>query len=164
MNFIYNDISILAATTYISLRLYTDAWDVATDANKEKALHMAERLIESVPWRGQPYDLDEDDQPGKWPRVIDGVTKDWDDDESEAVVPEEIIFAIYEEALAILQIGNSGRQKLRSEGVKSFSISGKVSETFVTAKDQSEMEELGFKSPEAYRLVKRWIYRGGPVH
>ena len=157
-------VTVAAATTYFSTRLYVTEWTAASSAEKEATLYMAERLIESVPWRGQPYDFDEDDQPIQWPRVIDGVAVDYDETENEAVIPDEITEAIYEEALALLKVGNSGRSKLRSEGVKSFSISGKVSETFTNAKDQSETEELGFKSSEAYRMVKKWIYRGGPIH
>lgn len=157
-------VSVANATTYFSTRLYTDEWDNATDATKAAALHMAERLIESTPWRGQRYDLDRDDQPGEWPRYIDGVAVDYDEDLNTETVPTEILEAIYEEALALLKVGDSPRAKLRSEGVKSFNIGGKLSETFTGSKDLSEAEELGFKSAEAYRLVSKWIYRGGPVY
>ena len=157
-------VSVENATTYFATRLYTAEWTAASAGDKSNALYMAERLIESVPWRGQPYDFDESEQPIKWPRVIDGVSVDYDEEENEAVVPTEIKEAIYEEALAILKLGNSSRDQLRSDGVKSFNVGGMISETFTSSKDQSEVEELGFKSLEAYRMVKRWVYRGGPTY
>ena len=75
------------ADTYFSGRLNTDAWDDATDAEKDKALIQATRIIDQLNFKGTKTD---DSQELQFPR---------DDD---TVVPDDIKSACSEIALALL--------------------------------------------------------------
>jgi hypothetical protein len=58
--------------------------------------------------------------------------------------------ACCEEALTILERGNSQRRKLQQEGVQSFSI-GNLSETFAAGAGK------GLLSQEAKELLRPWL-------
>jgi len=152
--------SVAAADTYFATRLFVAAWDAASDDEKAAALTMSEAVIEAIPWRGILYDSDQDDQ---WPRVIDEITVDYDVDENEAIVPDEIERTVYEEALETLNTGGSTRRKLQREGVKSYRIGAKISETY-SDQPGGAAGVVGLSSEIAYRLIKRWIYSGGPIY
>jgi len=53
------------AELYFSDRLHVDAWEDATDAEKQKALAMATRAIDKLNFRGEKTDLKQEYQ---WPR------------------------------------------------------------------------------------------------
>jgi len=65
-------------------------------------------------------------------------------------VPEAVKEACCEEALAILESGNSQRRKLQQEGVQSFSL-GNMSETFAAGAGK------GLLSQEAKELLRPWL-------
>lgn len=44
-------VDLATANSYFASRLYSDAWDGATDANKTKALATAERQVRAIPLR-----------------------------------------------------------------------------------------------------------------
>ncbi|OPX80426.1 MAG: hypothetical protein A4E45_00046 [Methanosaeta sp. PtaB.Bin039] len=125
----------------------------------------ATRRIDALPLRGgryeEPYiengsqsDVNADGliQTLEFPRSIDGVTCDWDNGTSLPIVPELVKLACLEEAIAIVSFGSSGRLSLQSQGVKSYSIGGKLSETF---RDGAGSEVLS--SPQATRYMRRYI-------
>ena len=153
-------VTLALAETYLTTRLFTASWTAATDAEKTAALTMAEAEVESIPWRGALYDSDQDDQ---WPRVLDGIPVGYDNDLDEAIVPDELKRAVYEEALEILSSGGSTRLKLQREGVKTYRIGAKISETF-SDRPRGQAGDSGLLSEVAYRLLKRWIYSGGPIY
>lgn len=111
------------------------AWTAATADQKTEALQEATRRIDSLPLQGERYekkyiengvqkDINGDGiaQTLEFPRTIDGVTVDWDYGTSLPLVPNDILWACLEEALAILTDGAGGLEDLQAHGVKSMSI------------------------------------------
>ena len=81
------------AATYFGERLYATTWTGASEADQQKALLMARRLLDlHISWKGTPTD---EDQALAWPR--EGVTG-FDNDE----VPEAVKTAQLELALLLL--------------------------------------------------------------
>lgn len=77
-----------------------------------------------------------------------------------AEVPQNVLDACCEEALAIYLQGTSGRRAMQEQGVKSFSLGGKLQETFV---DGAADKYHGLMSAEAYRLISKHIARSFPI-
>ncbi len=128
------------ANEYFSNRLHVDAWSSASDADKEKALAMATKAINRQPLKGRKTDTA---QTLAFPRYPD------------TEIPKEVQEACCEEALAILESGNSQRRKLQQEGVQSFSL-GNMSESYAAGAGK------GLLSQEAKELLRPWLI--GAVH
>jgi len=128
-------IDITGADKYFSERLYSEKWTEATEAEKEKALRQATKAIDRQPLKGRKTDAD---QTLAFPRYPD------------KEVPQAVIEACCEEALALLERGNSQRRTLQQEGVQSFSL-GNMSETFVQGAGR------GLLSQEAKELLRPWL-------
>lgn len=128
-------VSLAEANEYFSNRLHADAWAEASDADKEKALAMATKTIDRQPLKGRKTDLV---QEMAFPRYPD------------TEVPEAVKEACCEEALALLERGNSQRRKLQQEGVQSFSL-GNMSETYTSSSGK------GLLSQEAKELLRPWL-------
>jgi hypothetical protein len=131
-------VNLAEANEYFSNRLHADAWAEASDADKEKALAMAAKAIDRQPLRGRKSDRE---QTLAFPRYPD------------TEVPEAVKEACCEEALALLERGNSQRRKLQQEGVQSFSL-GNMSETYVVGAGK------GLLSQEAKELLQPWLLGG----
>ena len=131
-------VNLTEANEYFSNRLHADAWAEASDADKEKALAMATKAIDRQPLKGRKTDLA---QEMAFPRYPD------------TEVPEAIKEACCEEALAILERGNSQRRRLQQEGVQSFSL-GNMSETYAPGAGR------GLLSQEAKELLRPWLLGG----
>jgi len=123
------------ADEYFAGRLHAESWSGADSETKEKALRQATRSIDRMPLRGRKTDLH---QPLAFPRYPD------------TELPEAVKEACCEEALAILESGNSQRRKLQQEGVQSFSL-GNMSETFAAGAGK------GLLSQEAKELLRPWL-------
>lgn len=136
-------------------------------ASQEWYCQEATRHIDQLPLRGTKYDIDIvagiPDQPRAFPRIIDGITCDWNSSTSLAIVPTDIKRACMEEAIAIYAHLASGaatkRQDLQAQGVKSYSI-GKLSETFGGAPAN---RSYGMLSQEAYRYLSKYVARSVPI-
>ena len=128
-------INLTEANEYFSDRLHVDAWANASDADKEKALAMAAKAIDRQPLKGRKTDTA---QTLAFPRYPD------------TEVPEAVKEACCEEALALLERGNSQRRKLQQEGVQSLSL-GNMSETYITGAGK------GLLSQEAKELLRPWL-------
>jgi len=131
-------ISLSEANDYFSKRLNVDAWVEASDSDKEKALTMATKAIDRQPLKGQKSDTS---QALAFPRYPD------------IEIPEAVKEACCEEALALLDRGNSQRRKLQQEGVQSFSL-GNMSETYVVGSGR------GLLSQETKEHLKPWLLGG----
>ena len=93
-------------------------------------------------------------------RVIDRLPlKGWKSQEAQALafprypdaeIPETVKEATFEEALALLERGNSQRRKLQAEGVTSMSLGG-LSETYAPRAGK------GLLSQEAKELLRPWL-------
>lgn len=126
------------ADEYFAGRLHAEIWEQADESTKEKALRQATRAIDRMPLRGRKTDLH---QPLAFPRYPD------------TEIPEAVKEACCEEALAILESGNSQRRKLQQEGVQSFAL-GNMSETYVAGAGR------GLLSQEAKELLRPWLLGG----
>ncbi len=123
------------ANEYFNSRLHADAWAEASDADKEKALQQATKAIDRQPLKGKKTDAG---QILAFPRHPD------------EEIPEAVKEACCEEALALLERGNSQRRKLQQEGVQSFAL-GNMSETYVAGAGR------GLLSQEAKELLRPWL-------
>jgi hypothetical protein len=123
------------ANEYFENRLHAESWGQADDETKEKALRQATRSIDRMPLRGRKTDLH---QPLAFPRYPD------------TEIPEAVKEACCEEALALLESGNSQRRKLQQEGVQSFTL-GNMSETYIAGAGK------GLLSQEAKELLRPWL-------
>ncbi len=122
-------------------------------------LQEATRHIDQLRLRGDKYDSTQD---RAFPRVIDGIIVG--DSDQNAVVPDDVLRACMEEAIALYAYYASTsaqkRASLQAQGVKSYSI-GDLSETYGPSTTTGPMQ--GFKSSAAYRLLSRYIARSVTV-
>jgi hypothetical protein len=123
------------ADEYFSGRLHAESWGETSDADKEKALRQATKTIDRMPLKGRKAT---DTQELAFPRYPD------------TEIPEAVKEACCEEALALLERGNSQRHKLQQEGVQSFTL-GNMSETYITGAGK------GLLSQEAKELLRPWL-------
>ena len=133
------------------------ALKAASAADQAWYCQEATRHIDQLPLRGRKYDTEitagVPDQALQFPRIIDGVTKDWNDSTDEAFVPSDVKQACLEEAIAIYSAGADGGLKtLQEQGVTSMSIGGKLSYTFVGGGGSSPL-----LSAAAKRLMRRYV-------
>lgn len=138
------------AAAYLSERLYTDAWDNATLVEQQTALIMATRAIDRLTLAGMPAD---DDQALAFPRTYraqDGTDVDSDD------VPQAVADATVEEALALLDRGNSERRRMQADGLTSFQI-GTLQEVYATGGSGRALVPHGLISVEARELLRPFI-------
>ena len=126
------------ADEYFKNRLHAESWGETGDADKEKALQQATKEIDRQLLRGRKTNPE---QELAFPRCPD------------TEVPEAVKEACCEEALAILERGNSQRRKLQQEGVQSFTL-GNMSETFAAGAGK------GLLSQEAKELLRPWLLGG----
>ena len=126
------------ADQYFKNRLHAESWGQADESTKEKALKQATRAIDRQLLKGRKMNPE---QELAFPRYPD------------TEVPEAVKEACCEEALAILESGNSQRRKLQQEGVQSFSL-GNMSETFAAGAGK------GLLSQEAKELLRPWLLGG----
>lgn len=122
------------ANEYFSNRLHAEAWANAAESDKRKALVMATKAIDRQPLKGRKTDKE---QPFAFPRFPD------------TEIPTVVKEACCEEALSLLERGNSQRRKLQQEGIQSFTL-GNMSETYVAGAGR------GLLSQEARELLNPW--------
>ena len=128
-------IDIDGADEYFAGRLHAKSWTGADTETKEKALKQATRQIDRQRLKGNKTNPS---QPLAFPRYPD------------TEIPEAVKEACCEEALALLERGNSQRWKLQQEGVQSFSL-GNMSETYAPGAGK------GLLSQEAKELLRPWL-------
>lgn len=126
------------ADEYFTNRLHAESWGQADESTKEKALKQATRAIDRQLLRGRKTNPE---QELAFPRYPD------------TEIPTVVKEACCEEALAILESGNSQRRRLQQEGVQSFSL-GNMSETYVVGAGK------GLLSQEAKDLLSPWLLGG----
>ena len=123
------------ANEYFSGRLHAEVWEQADESAKEKALQQATRAIDRQHLNGRKAT---DTQELAFPRYPD------------TEIPEAVKEACCEEALALLERGNSQRRKLQQEGVQSFTL-GNMSESYTAGAGR------GLLSQEAKELLRPWL-------
>ena len=123
------------ADEYFTNRLHAESWFEADDSTKEKALKQATKAIDRQPLRGRKTNPE---QELAFPRHPD------------TEIPAAVKEACCEEALALLERGNSQRRKLQQEGVQSFAL-GNMSETYAAGTGK------GLLSQEAKEILRPWL-------
>ncbi len=131
-------IDIDGADEYFAGRLHAESWGETSDADKEKALKQATKEIDRQPLGGRKANSG---QALAFPRYPD------------TEIPAAVKEACCEEALALLECGNSQRRKLQQEGVQSFTL-GNMSETYTPGSGK------GLLSQEAKELLRPWLLGG----
>ena len=122
-------------------------------------LQEATRHIDDLPLAGIKYEYDQD---RAFPRYIDDMVVG--DADQNAVVPDLVIRACMEEAIAIYAeqaAGGTSRSTLQEAGVASYQIPGIISETFRPGAGSAA--QMGLKSSSAYRFLSKYIARSVPI-
>ena len=167
-------ISVADADTYFDARLFSTAWTDADNATKEAALITASRMIDRMQLAGRPADID---QALAFPRCtpiqgfyynaytpverhryserpLSGDSRyqqvSWI---CQDAVPQAVIDATCEEAIARLERGDSERLKAQREGVTDVQV-GNVRESYGTAR---AVAMRGLLSDEAKGLLVPYI-------
>ena len=110
-----NTYSLLAtADTYFESRLYTDTWDDADDADQDKALAQATRLLDQwYTWAGEAASAE---QALRWPRIdaydLDGNLIASDE------LPANLVYATAELAMALLADDRTADSDVATQGLK----------------------------------------------
>jgi len=122
-------------------------------------LQEATRHIDDLPLAGIKYEYDQD---RAFPRYIDDMVVG--DADQNAVVPDLVIRACMEEAIAIYAeqaAGGTSRSTLQEAGVASYQIPGIISETFRPGSGSAS--QMGLQSSSSYRLLSKYIARSVPI-
>lgn len=127
--------TIIQANGYFSGRLFTEPWSNADEPTKQKALDHATRMIDRQTFRGRKTDLV---QLNQFPR------------DGETVIPPAIAEACFEEAIALLDRGNSSRRKLQQSGVIHANMAD-VTEIYAPGSGR------GLVSQDARELLRPWL-------
>lgn len=132
-------VDIAYANEYVGRKVYADEWINSTEATREKALQEATFKVELFKYDGIKASTT---QTLEFPRIYH--LKDLDD--NSATVPDQIKYAVCEEALAILKYGNTTRINAQRQNVTGAKV-GNISEFY-----SGQINTL--LSPEARILIK----------
>ena len=125
-------VTLAESNTYFTGRPFSNDWIALSDTDKTKFLTMASNKIERLPFIGQKEDSS---QTTLFPRIIrsrglnvtiNTNTFDYTTIES---TPDEVKWAVYEEAFAIFEYMDDERYRLRESGVSGASRGG-LSESY----------------------------------
>lgn len=103
------------ATTYFASTLRSADWVAVVDATKDLALMTATRMLDRQTWSGEKYS---GAQALEWPRS--GVTDKYGEAVTESAVPQSIIDATCELALALTADATIETKKNTSSNIKSL--------------------------------------------
>ena len=159
-------ITLADANTYFGTRLFSDSWNNSTESNKSLAILSATKKIDRLVMRGVksistqslafPRAIYSDYYTNDLPNLSLRINGNYN---VETSVSQRVIDACCEEAMAMLAVDASGkqRQELQNQGVTSFSMS-KLSENYSKIKVGS----TNLLSSEAKELL--FYYTGGSVN
>lgn len=142
-------VDVATASTYLADHIDGAAWTAASDEQKAAALVSATRAIDRLPLRGAPVDAD---QHLAFPRR-ERTGYGWS---QQSAVPQAVLDATCEEALALLDGERRQRQQLQAEGVASFSL-GALSESYRAGVAGASSD--GVVSQTARHLLRPYIAR-----
>lgn len=146
-------ITVAEADGYFVSRFNADEWAAATDDDKTRALVTATRSLGTLAYKHRKTDPA---QVLDFPRAITPYpyADDWQyivGTYDDTVVPQVVKNAECEEALALLEHGDSERLDLQAQGVTSITL-GKLTETYGAANRTG-----GLQSSAAHSLLLPWI-------
>lgn len=142
-------VDVATASAYLADHIDGAAWTAASEEQKAAALVSATRAIDRLPLRGAPVDAD---QHLAFPRR-ERTGYGWS---VQSAVPQAVLDATCEEALALLDGERRQRQQLQAEGVASFSL-GSLSESYRAGATGSASD--GVVSQAARQLLRPYIAR-----
>lgn len=158
-------ISLEDAETYFSNRLHSTVWSSASATDKDKALITATKRINSLRFKGFVCDQT---QPLQFPRYVkpNYLSKHTYTDRINLVsingqnviyidISTELKEATCEEAIALLEFGNSAHLKNQQLGIKSVSFGGTSSSYEATGN--------GLLSNRALQLIDKYLQKMGKV-
>ena len=134
-------IDVADANTYFADAIHAEVWEVATPDDKAKALVTATRYLDRQKWNGSKYQ-DAPTQVLDWPRS--GLTDAEGNEVDETAVPQEILDATCELALALLanpalqdqDSTGSNIKKMKAGSVELEFIRGTAGKRFPTIIDE----------------------------
>ena len=134
------------------------SWVALTAAQKAWYLQEATKKLDRLPLKGDRYYWwDPVLQKLEFPRIIDGVAHDWSIPTATIHVPQRVINACLEEALALLEhysdTDDVDRLKAQRAGVTHAGL-GSISETW---KDDAGIRYKGLLSRDAYEFIVGYI-------
>ena len=156
-------LTLAEASTYFATRLFTEKWKEATTADKTAALVMAQQAVDAQPYIGirasavlaptygySPADVN------AFPRYYEvrrdpfyGTSPAFDVvPVTDLIVPQCVKDAVCEEAISLLQYGDSERVRLQEQGVTSASRAD-LHEVYAPRR--------GLLSPRARDLLRPWL-------
>ena len=149
--------TILETMIGVDPRASAIALKAATAESQAWYCQEATKHIDALPLRGQKWDMTSSNglavQTLQFPRLIDGVgVGNGIDYDLVPVVPDLVKRACLEEAIAILELGSGGRRSLQEQGVQSFTIGGKLSETFIPG-----FGSQGLISAQTRRYMRKFV-------
>lgn len=150
-------ISLADAETYFSERLNSDVWDAEDDEDKKKALIMATKRINKLPFIGEQ---EVETQPLAFPRYVSRSTNPQIStyylirDLKEITTPDDVKEATCEEALALLTYSNSVHYANQQMGIQSMSMGNESVSYNGSGADNKLL------SQDAQTLVEKWIKKG----
>ena len=148
--------------TYAADRPDSSAWTGATEAEQVDALKYSSKIIDSLLFIGKKYETDIAIQPLQWPRSVK-TRHGWrvadQDADGNAVVPQAIKNACFEEILTRLDTANDARRALQEGGVRSFRLSD-LSETYDGGMRGGGILGTPLRSWVAYRLLEPYLAKG----
>ena len=138
------------------------ALKAASGATQQWYCQEATARIDALPLKGTKY-LTDGTQAREFPRVYDDGHYDHDETTGIAEVPADVIRACLLEAIALYAENSSTaatkRAELQEQGVKSYT-NGKLSETYGP---RGGGNSCGIKSPDAWRILSKYIARMVPI-
>ena len=132
----------IEAQVYFDERLNTECWDDSLEADQEKALKQATRAIDKINYRGAKTSSTQERQ---FPR------------DSDTEVPQDVLEAVCEEALALLE-GIDARQEFENLGMVAQGIAN-VRSTY-NRESLPPHTLVGLVSSDAYMKLKPYIKDG----
>jgi len=142
------------ANAYFDGRLYSDAWTNADNTDREKALIMASKRVDKLCYIGYQKLVT---QKMQFPRLFD--PRNFGIYFTSPLLPElpqDIADAVCEEALALLDYGNSAHLKNQKLNISSVNIG--IGSTSYNTPAQNALI-----SKEAFKLVSKWTQKGFSV-
>ena len=157
-------ISLVDAETYLDTRLFADVWTAASADDKARAVIMATKKIDRLTLEGAkktttqklefPRRYPHDTRYGSFMTDATNINQAGEGWYAESDVPQAVLDAVCEEALALLASANDSRRKMQRAGVKSFTL-GSLSESFYDNAGTTKANAL--ISQEAKELMKPFI-------
>jgi hypothetical protein len=149
---------------YFASRPFAEEWLVMDNPHKTKFLTMASNKIENLPFIGERED---NEQTTLFPRLIKTPSQAIFFAELQSYLPgnyivieetpDQVKWAVYEEAFAIFKYMNEERYKLREQGVQSASRGG-LSEAYETYRPVEELMSVMAKS-----YLRDWLVQSAKI-